>query len=199
MMMRLHWIIFLLLHTIDCISEETWLSGLSVDFAESQYNEAALAPRRQKLQICNSTSWTDEKCLPHWDAAGKSYKIHIYDHYKNLVLDSDHSVLMSLNKDHITSQQIDRPVLLLVDARCYASWPFNPYHKMVDCLVHIIPALTNFLMLVNASNLIDRQWKRHYFVDPKTKSTKFVDKKLDVVILVDESTDRYCAGLKCES
>jgi hypothetical protein len=65
----------------------------------------------------------------------------------------------------------------VIDARCHHSWPYNPYHRVADCLTFILPALQNYAPI------------------RKSKYHNLTASNLKIPLIVDESSEILCDNL----
>ena len=134
----------------------------------------------QHVVHCHENNTHNDICAKYWLPRRGAYSIPLSKHYAKLALKPDHSIHLMDKPIPLGRQQERRRALLLdvvIDARCQHSWPYNPFHRIADCLVFILPALYNF---------IQHEMKGRPFLGTRTR----------LALIVDESTEMLCEHLQ---
>lgn len=130
---------------------------------------------QQKLLHCHANNAESPDCIGFWNGTTNKYRFYLREHYESLSKLANHSV-NRINKEAKFVKD-SRPrfynVHLTIDARCYHSWTINPYHRVADCMILILPTLYHFLQL--------------YISTPS-----FQESEKRVLLLVDEATESLC-------
>jgi hypothetical protein len=131
--------------------------------------------QQQKLLHCHPNNIWSDGCVNYWNETSSKYRFFLREHYESLSKDANHSVNRINKNVKFTAEAKPRfyNVDLAIDARCYHSWTINPYHRIADCMVLILPTLYHFLEL--------------YVAIPSFKDTQ-----KRILLLVDESTESLC-------
>lgn len=130
----------------------------------------------QYLVHCHQNNTMDDLCSRYWLGRRSVYGVPIKSHYTRLALKHNHSIhLMDKPLPPDAQKEKKRALLLdvVIDARCHHSWPYNPFHRMADCLVFILPALYTYFKNVLGS---------HPYDGTRTR----------LALIVDESTEMLC-------
>jgi hypothetical protein len=138
--------------------------------------------KQQKLLHCHSGNKDSEpRCRRHFNETVGKYQYFLRDHFESLAADKNHSV-NRINKNAPQSMKMlgkldERPrfynVQLVIDARCYHSWTINPYHRIADCMMLILPTL-------------------YHYIENYIYSEAFKESQTRMILLVDESTEQFC-------
>jgi hypothetical protein len=136
----------------------------------------------QKLIHCHALNYISLPCADFYDESLNLFHIDLRDHYAPLAKDSNHALSkyknITLERAHKISLHSNHKMYKvdkLIDARCHHAWLYNPYHRIGDCLIFILPTLYSYLQ----SNLFI--YENHYF-----------DMHSTIRLIVDESTESLC-------
>jgi hypothetical protein len=130
----------------------------------------------QYLVHCHQNNTMDDLCSRYWLGRRNVYGVPIKSHYTRLALKPNHSIhLMDKPLPPDAKKEKKRALLLdvVIDARCHHSWPYNPFHRMADCLVFILPALYTYFKTVLGARPYEGTRTR-------------------LALIVDESTEMLC-------
>jgi hypothetical protein len=154
-----------------CLSPEL-LASLAID--------RPMTYREQGVLHCYSNV-TSPACNRYRQPRKNSYAFRLNEHFSNLAVRKNHSIHLMDKKVGATTKP-DTPrafsLDLAVDARCHHSWPYNPYHRIADCLTFVLPALYNFFQL----NFLPHR-------------PSFSSEKVKLALIVDESSEGLCEFL----
>lgn len=128
----------------------------------------------QDLHHCTPSTSQRDGCADYWDTERNVYSIPLRRHYEALSQDLNHSVVRINQKAKFDPNMQGKrmAVDVTIDARCYHSWTINPYHKIADCLLFIVPALHRYATMTLHKQLHGTRDK--------------------IILLVDESTEGLC-------
>lgn len=158
--------------------EETCLDK---DLLHNLQTESTFSFTNQNLRHCTQQNQNEPYCSKYWHEELNSFIVPIKDHYLGLVRDKNHS----LNKYGGLGEDFNKigptshfDMDILIDSRCHHSWPYNPYHRIADCLVYILSALNSYMI--------------HHI---PTRQPPFQSQHIRLALLVDESTELLCENM----
>jgi hypothetical protein len=165
-------------HAGSCITERT--SCLAPELTASLIIDKNMTIREQGVLYCHQNSSTPA-CGKYKQHRKKSFAFKLNEHFSLLASRKNHSIHL-MDKKLATNPKADMPrafsLDLAVDARCHHSWPYNPYHRIADCLTFVLPALYNFFQL--------------QFLPARPS---FSAEKVKLALIVDESSESLCEFL----
>jgi hypothetical protein len=136
-----HYITLHLSHAKSCFHEDV---SNTLKVTNKSFHPSQL----QLLRHCNQSNYEMKTCNRVWLSKRKLYVWNLNDHYKMLNRNVNHSIRRMNTKIYLNTSwkaKVERKktylVDLMIDLRCFHSWPYNPYHKIADCLVFILPTI----------------------------------------------------------